>query len=349
MIKNRIGWKYVIKFVFSFLFALTIIALFGNNVTRFVKRFAGIRDQQPSQVTLSTGVSIPRKSNMSLSLKNVRVDNFSTSSPNQLNQNTTSSLWKRNRRYNSTRIIKPKYTRGKLGNYTLLLAVLGVYKARWRYTLAQINILKKTCVDSNIELNCIAFTNDKEMQSIIIENVLNNTVALSAPNCTLQFVEGNLPQQVTQIPVGDRVFDFVAIMMSDTNLRPHKDSKKGSAYNNVHIPSFISTMQSMKYDLCSASILNHKLFRFMRPRPDCIARTSYFVPIHLAIYTSKAIMCLQRHVKNHINYRGDMFPYAVSFRMVCNVSIGILDRQHIGKLSRDSNMVVYLFTKSNFA
>jgi hypothetical protein len=287
-----------------------------------------------SHHTLHEGISrdvplLPALSNYSSNVSNVNIN---------ININTTLNVKNKrqsHRNYNSTYPLKTHHyfmthDGFSLRNYTLLLSVLDVNTARWKFVSSQLEHVYRSCQDSNVHLECLVVTNDR-----VLANSTSAAKRGILHTCSFQYVAGKISRQILQIPLVEfTAFDFVGVMIADTSTRPHRGNKQRAAYNNLHIPSFLATMHGMGYDQTSASILNHQLFPFMRPKQECISRSALFADIQFSIYTYRAFQCFQRHVSAHVGEnQGDLMAFAIVFHVVCNATVGIMDHQHIGKLT----------------
>ena len=317
------GWRYLGQFFLTVICTLSTIMIFGDAFTHWLKNSVGIVD-----IIQPPHLSVINNSLFSLTNNTFQTGNEVPSVPlnnpvatNEQSITTSSSF--------STSASSNSFTSNY--NYTLLLSVLDVNSARWRFTSSQLDYAYKSCEDTNIHMKCFVYTNDKTLfQAETGSNITSKPMTVH--QCSMIYVPGKTAQQVMAIQLHNFQYDFVGIMLADTYLRPHLRAKQRAAYNNIHLPSFLATMDKMQYDQCAASVLNHKLFPFLRPQPDCVARSSLFAEIQFSVYTPSSFQCFQRHMNKHIGYHSDLISFAMVFHIVCNASVGILDRHHIGWL-----------------
>lgn len=337
MSNPRMGWRYLVKFLVAIVCVFSIILTFGEVFTSWVKHSVGVAS--PIDVD-SVNVSSIRGGNLS----------------KQISSSTDVSTIMKNESYllsdtPSEQI--PLVSPSLLRNVTLLLSVLDVNSAKWKFTSSQLDYAHTSCLQyPNIRLECIIFTNDKGLYrretntSMRLQQTTQNTRPVQ---CKFMYVSGKPSHQLLKIPIFSiGRTDYVAVMLADTSLYPHKGSKQSPkaapniyGYNNLHIPSFLSDMQESSFALTSATIVNHQLFPFLRPQPQsqsqsplssrCLPRPTLFAEIQFSVFTFQAFWCLQRHISKHLIYHSDLLVYAMAFHVACNASVGLLDRQHIGE------------------
>ena len=350
------GWCFLAKFLVSTLCLIAATLHFGQNVTEWVKSTTGIHAVDATH-TLTHSHNRTDSQSVYVDIVNATIyDVWNISEHNS--ESTSVDVSERVSERVSKDASKDVSDRAPVdvtdattlpyslphslphspspSRQSMLLAAIDVNTARWRHVRTQLEYAIHSCNNSDVHLTCSVYTSDRVLYTQQISRQNITTVTITS-QCMFTFVpEKSLIYQMLSVTVGltSNEFDYIAVMMSDTILTPHKSSRvkqHQQVYNNVHIPSFLDTMKGMTLDQASASVLNHKLYSYLRPQSECITRSTAFAELQFTVFTRSSFLCLQRHIGKHIAEYSGITAYAMVFYIVCNASVGILDRQHVGE------------------
>lgn len=108
-------------------------------------------------------------------------------------------------------------------NYTVtfLLVALDVNAARWRFVSSQIDHARGSCNNTIIQFSCMVYSNNKTFITSQHATTTKSSPLSQQQLCSFEFVPQKSPTyQIVSIPTST-TFDYIGLMMSDTNLRPH--------------------------------------------------------------------------------------------------------------------------------
>jgi hypothetical protein len=204
---------------------------------------------------------------------------------------------------------------------SFLLAVLGVRPERWGFVKKQIQHLKSTIADTNIDFHCSVSLFDLDFYEKHFEGVVASKLPLG---CTYIYTPGKYSHQMMGVRNVDS-YDFVGAMVDDVDVAPT------NSHLDFRIPFFLEVMQKFQFDVASPAMVNYNIKNklHLQPHHQCLAREVLLLDHLLDVFTKEAFLCLQAQLRSaiDINYYG--WTYVPMLSYTCNCKFGVIDQQNV--------------------
>eukprot|EP01084_Bolivina_argentea_P287236 492826_1 len=155
-------------------------------------------------------------------------------------------------------------------------------------------------IDTSYNFQCLIYVYNK---------TLLNQVKHEISYCDIQYNVGLWTHHMSKVQLFDTI-THVAILMDDIDI------------SSIDILNFLHIQNQSSFNVASASIADRH-YPAMRTRDQCLSHQTNFTDILFTIFDRNAWLCWQKHINLDINHYG--WGYDVTFNILCNVSIGIID------------------------
>eukprot|EP01084_Bolivina_argentea_P287235 492825_1 len=136
-----------------------------------------------------------------------------------------------------------------------------------------------------------------------------DTIKHEISYCDIQYNVGLWTHHMSKVQLFDTI-THVAILMDDIDI------------SSIDILNFLHIQNQSSFNVASASFPHHH-YPAMHTRDQCLSHQTNFTDILFTIFDRNAWLCWQKHINLDINHYG--WGYDVTFNILCNVSIGIID------------------------